>query len=168
VRVVSGWFLGISAAEDDASCISRPNTHWMASLVRKAKTLAAGSGPRRRKPKATKSVRQWFIATMTRDGSAFLLEPKRGCRRITTEIPVDASEAITEGELRDPNARLVANIGDHLMLGGPGADDIAIAEVVAVKSSGWNDKLIVTIVGGHIEGKRVQVLRTKLGRSRAA
>jgi hypothetical protein len=112
--------------------------------------------------RAKRSVRVWFSATLERlDNGIWSLIPSAGCRRVVIVIPTDPNEACVESSVREPNARLVANLGDHIMCLGGGMDEQAVLEVVGITQGGWSERLSVVIKSGFIASRKVQILRMR-------
>ena len=100
--------------------------------------------------------RKLYVATCAIKDSLGTLTPQRGAH-VTT---VTRAGDVVGDRVRDPHARLVANISDRLLIVGPGADEFAIAYVDGIEQSGYDERLSVRVVVGKIEPatKRVQVM----------
>lgn len=122
------------------------------------------------KKKAVKSTREWFSADIApiADGN-YLFTPRIGCRRVDMVIPVKPDEPVSEEFCHDPNARFVANIGELLLVCGPGVDDIAIVRVCAVKQHGWSEEIRVMLMQGRIDASyAAQILKLRSSSRHAA
>ena len=103
--------------------------------------------------------RKLYTATAAFKGVLGTLTPLRGAY-VTT---IDRTGEVVSDRVRDPHTRLASNIGDRLLVIGPGADEYAIAYVDGIEQSGYDERLSVRVVVGAIEPatKRVQVMTMK-------
>lgn len=105
-----------------------------------------------RKPKPA-CVFEWFVGTLS--GSA--LELVAGCDRVA--ITHVGDERIEE-RTRDPRRRLVANIGDCLILCGPSVAETVGAKVLRVEQDGYRERLHLRL-SEPIANSRVHVLKVR-------
>lgn len=110
---------------------------------------AATTGPRR--SKAKRIVRMLYRGTL--DGNFLTLQ--RGAHR---RVTVDGE---TVSLTYDSKARIVANIGDALIVVGKDETAIAVLEIVVIELRDWDEKIGFRVRSGETQDGQVFVMNAK-------
>ena len=115
-------------------------------------SISFGSHGKPRAKRARPTIRRTFSATYTGE----LIMPKRGAWTRSIDA---VGDVIEDGH--DTRASLIVNIGDELILFGPGVEQIAIVEVVSVESGGWSYRVKTVFWIEAVPAGEVFVMRRK-------